>query len=205
MITLTFPRDYTTNGKEVKRYLDLMKRWLKNHGVDCGSWFLEFQRRGAPHFHMYVNDRPVGGTAAIAEYWHNLIGTDDENHLLWHKGKLGNGNRPCFEWFRVPHAAAFYATKYASKSEQKDVPEQYQDVGRFWGCWGKARPVWRYVSGSGDYALGAARDVVMAFRAAWDTAEGLLAFRGRPMISSTMWGGAEGFDGLLSDAGWCPF
>lgn len=203
MLTLTYPRNFTTDGKEVKRHRDLIVRWLKRNGCADGFWFLEFQERGAPHFHMYLKVWPAGGVSAVSAAWHSIIGTDDKKHLAWHLGELSG--RPCLEWLRNPLAASAYVTKYASKPEQKHVPDEYQDVGRFWGYWGAARPVWRYVSGSGDYALGAARDVVMAFRAAWDTAEGLLAFRCRPMISSTMWGGAEGFDGLLSDAGWCPF
>jgi hypothetical protein len=27
--------------------------------------------------------------------------------------------------------------KYASKMEQKDVPAEFENVGRFWGVWGK--------------------------------------------------------------------
>jgi hypothetical protein len=27
--------------------------------------------------------------------------------------------------------------KYAAKIEQKDVPPEFQNVGRFWGTWGK--------------------------------------------------------------------
>lgn len=29
-----------------------------------------------------------------------------------------------------------YATKYAAKIEQKQVPDSFRDVGRFWGVWG---------------------------------------------------------------------
>jgi hypothetical protein len=34
------------------------------------------------------------------------------------------------------HAAGAYAAKYASKHSQKEVPEDFRNVGRFWGSWG---------------------------------------------------------------------
>lgn len=33
-----------------------------------------------------------------------------------------------------------YAVKYATKTEQKEVPESFRDVGRFWGCWNYKHP-----------------------------------------------------------------
>lgn len=33
-----------------------------------------------------------------------------------------------------------YAVKYAAKTEQKEVPHQFRDVGRFWGCWNYTSP-----------------------------------------------------------------
>jgi hypothetical protein len=34
------------------------------------------------------------------------------------------------------HAAAAYAAKYATKVEQKEPPEGFENVGRFWGTFG---------------------------------------------------------------------
>lgn len=34
---------------------------------------------------------------------------------------------------RKENGAKFYIVKYASKAEQKEVPEAFTDVGRFWG------------------------------------------------------------------------
>ena len=39
-----------------------------------------------------------------------------------------------WELIRSPDGAARYALKYATKPYQKKVPEDFQDVGRFWGC-----------------------------------------------------------------------
>jgi hypothetical protein len=203
ILTLTYPKQHTTNGKEVKRHLDLMKRWLKYHGVKAGSWFLEFQARGAPHFHCYLAGYPVGGVNAVSQAWFNIVGSGDEKHLAWHQGKLSG--RPCLEWFRVPHAASAYATKYATKQEQKEVPEEYQSVGRFWGCWGASRPIWRYVSGAGSYALGTAHSAIVGFRSRFQTGGDLDRWANRAYASCVMWGGSEELDTMLQDAGWCPF
>lgn len=203
ILTLTYPADYTNDGLEVKRHLDLMKRWLKRNGVAAGSWFLEFQKRGAPHFHCYLSNYPQGGVKAVAHAWHNIVGTPDTKHLAWHLGQLSG--RPCLELFRSPHAASAYATKYATKQEQKDVPDAYQNVGRFWGCWGASRPVWRYISGAGSYAVGSAHAAIVAFRSRFSSGAVLDRWAQRAYASCVMWGGSADLDDLLTGALWCPF
>lgn len=201
ILTLTYPMEYSTDGREVKRHFELMKKWLQRNGCGDAFWFLEFQRRGAPHFHLLLKNWPSSGIDGVSRAWHQIVGTDDKKHLEWHLGNLSG--TPCLEWLRNPHAASAYVTKYASKKEQKDVPADYQNVGRFWGYWGEARPVWKFVSGSGSYSVGAAWSVVLAARSVWE--EDSSRFASRPMLSSTMWGGASEFDELLSSAGWVPF
>ena len=51
-----FPR----SGRVVKEHLwAFKKRWFRRWGAyPVGVWKLEFQRRGAPHFHLYVG-RPA--------------------------------------------------------------------------------------------------------------------------------------------------
>jgi hypothetical protein len=210
ILTLTYPEVFPTDGVEVKRHLDLMKRWLKRSGVAAGSWFLEFQARGAPHFHCYLSGYPFGGVRAVANAWFNIVGSGDEKHLAWHEGKLSG--RPCLEWFRSPHAASAYATKYATKQEQKDVPPEYQNVGRFWGCWGKSRPVWNYISRSGSDQLAIAHTAIIAFRSRFQGGSALDSWANRAYASCVMWGGSADLDSLLAAAGWqefyvgnCPF
>ena len=161
MITLTYPAFHTNDGAAVKRNFTAIKKWLIRHGVTSGAWFLEFQKRGAPHFHMFVNASV--DVVDLASAWMRIvfptisdIKTTNEQELLeaiqrgmkWHiggilkgKDKAGNvcTNRPCIEPLRVTHAASAYATSYAAKAEQKRVPSSYQNVGRFWGAWGDYR------------------------------------------------------------------
>ena len=78
-------------------------------------------------------------------------------------------------------------------------------VGRFWGCWGDARPVWRYISGRGGYSRAAAGLAILHHRAQFSTASQLDQWACRAYFSCTMWGAAAQFDDLLSSVGWCPF
>jgi hypothetical protein len=127
IITLTYPKDFPSNGKTVKRHLEAMREWFKRHGISA-FWFLEFQARGAPHFHLFT-DNPVEAKE-LSRKWYEVVGSGDEKHL-----RAGTQ----IQKIRKPHAIAAYAAKYATKKEQKAVPEGYSNVGRFWGGWGKYR------------------------------------------------------------------
>lgn len=131
LITLTYPADYPTDGKSVKTDL---KEFLQESRRDLGGyeyiWFLEFQRRGAPHYHLLTTI--LTGTSwfgavrkVVSLNWYKAVGSGDPKHL-------DAGTR--VEKIRRPDGATRYVAKYASKKEQKLVPELYQNVGRFWGC-----------------------------------------------------------------------
>lgn len=55
-VTLTYPGAYTSDWTIWKRDLDVFLRWLKRNvseAVGC-VWRVEFQKRGAPHFHILL-------------------------------------------------------------------------------------------------------------------------------------------------------
>lgn len=102
MVTTTYGRDWQTvapSGRAVKRHLrTFFKRFRRAWGFDVPYlWKLEFQRRGAPHFHMFFI--PPTGTALcsccdqmlpfhdrrpgqgwLAHQWADVVGHDD--HLV---------------------------------------------------------------------------------------------------------------------------
>jgi len=124
-VTLTYPDVYPNDGKVVKAhwraFVERLRRkgWFEDYSL---VWFLEFQERGAPHFHFLC----TGWIEKkwVAEAWAEI--TD---------GNVQSCSR--VEALRNPEAAGCYAMKYAMKSEQKVVPEGFKNVGRFWGCSGK--------------------------------------------------------------------
>ncbi|MBV1952785.1 hypothetical protein KUG12_00070 [Streptomyces sp. BV333] len=69
MTTLTYPGDWLAvapDGKTAKRHLEaFLKRFQRAWGAEwLGVWKFEFQRRGAPHFHLL--SVPPPGTAGAA-------------------------------------------------------------------------------------------------------------------------------------------
>jgi hypothetical protein len=86
---------------------------------------MEFQSRGAPHFHCFLTAEIP--KEEISQAWYRIVGSGDDRHLR-------AGTR--IEALREVYAAGAYAAKYLKKQEQKDVPEGYIEVGRFWGLFG---------------------------------------------------------------------
>lgn len=131
MVTLTYPCGYPSDGEQVKQHLRIFLQKLKR---DAGNreceysafWFLEFQSRGAPHFHIFTTHD--FNKKWVSRIWYDIVKSDDYRHLAagTRVEKLRGGRG----------AAAAYASKYAAKLKQKDVPEGYENVGRFWGVSG---------------------------------------------------------------------
>ena len=128
MLTLTYPREFPSDGRTVKRNLNQLLTELRKRvpGV-AYLWFLEFQRRGAPHVHLLIRGLRVHKATQrwVSDAWYRICATGDERHLR-------AGTR--LERIRKPMGARNYAVKYAFKMKQKVVPPGYRNVGRFWGC-----------------------------------------------------------------------
>jgi hypothetical protein len=135
MVTLTYPGFYETDGRKVKEHLRRFLQELKRHHERSGRdtsmystfWFLEFQERGAPHFHLFSTWLP--SKEWVAKRWYEIVNSEDIRHL--HAGTR-------VEFLRSGREGTIaYASKYAAKQEQKVVPENYEKVGRFWGVSGR--------------------------------------------------------------------
>ena len=155
IMTLTYPKLYPSDGKVIKKALNGVITNLKNKGSFEYLWWLEFQERGAPHIHMVTTHDGITPAMRIslAEWWVGRIAKSGwfedqcilegivtgtcqyrimQNHIknayrvAWHK--------KTWEMIRVWDGARRYVTKYAQKPQQKEVPEKYSNVGRFWGC-----------------------------------------------------------------------
>lgn len=132
MYTLTYPGEYPTDGAKVRRDRKAFLDWLRRdqHHPEY-LWFLEFQKRGAPHLHVLTDQiwpRKRCLVSALrsrtASTWYRIVGSGDARHLR-------AGTRT--EKLRSARGGSFYAVKYAQKMRQKAVPPDYRNVGRFWG------------------------------------------------------------------------
>jgi hypothetical protein len=156
--TLTYPGQYPKDGKDLKRQLDNLSKRLMRFGSDYGGlafvWKLEFQKRGAPHYHLIVvTERPLflpdfrswlsTAWADIVRKWMeekqldpDLIQTEYDNHV-----KAGIEADPVkkSKAGMISYLALYIGGKEKKKAKeyQHHLPEEYSNVGRWWGIYGK--------------------------------------------------------------------
>ena len=146
MMTLTFPALSTNRGEEIKKtfraFLTLSRRQFGDYSY---IWFLEFQRRGTPHFHVLttVKNTQQYKRDQFAKIWSELAAPLDVEYCDLATRKMFHvkqsevfdvhRRREAWEQIRKQDGARRYMLKYALKKEQIKVPPGYEKVGRFWG------------------------------------------------------------------------
>lgn len=140
LLTLTYPSVFPTSGKEVKAHLNKFLVYSKRAwGKYEYLWFLEFQKRGAPHIHMAVTlPEPDDDTRKrFSEIWSHICTVSKRQRKKVYKNHM---RKEMWERIKSPHGISGYVLKYALKPEQKIVPKQFQDVGAFWRTSKAVRP-----------------------------------------------------------------
>jgi hypothetical protein len=122
MITLTYPKEFPSDGEKVKYHLKKFLQFMTRQKASY-IWFIEFQERGAPHFHI-LTDTFIE-KEKVSERWYKIVDSKDEKHLL--------AGTKCETIRKGREGMKSYMRKYVTKTEQKEVPVNYQNVGRFWG------------------------------------------------------------------------
>ncbi len=147
MVTLTYPGDWEAvapDGASVKRHMVLWrKRFQREYGEPARYiWKLEFQRRGAPHIHLWMappislGRSGLGFAQWLSETWAQVVDHPDPvqkaRHLLAGTAiDVRNGLKAC-----DPKRLAIYFTKHSSpnldgdKEYQHIVPELWRQPGR---------------------------------------------------------------------------
>jgi len=162
MVTLTYPGDWeivAPDGACVKRHMVLWrKRFQREYGEPARYiWKLEFQRRGAPHIHLWMAPPISPGRSGrgfaqwLSETWAQVVDHPDPEQRARHRlagtaVDVRNGLKAC-----DPKRLAIYFTKHSSpnlhgdKEYQHIVPELWQQPGRgpgrFWGVYGLKKAV----------------------------------------------------------------
>lgn len=139
MVTLTYPGndcpDAIPEAKDWERYKDHLRRFgqeTKRKWNASAVWVLEFQKRGAPHYHLLVfgvgEAQMIEFREWVAKEWNRIVG-GDAKHL--------QAGTQC-DLAKSPHGARAYLVKYMTKGEQA---LEGLSVGRYWGkVNGKAIP-----------------------------------------------------------------
>jgi len=134
-VTFTYPaerysvegNDWFRDGRVVKKHHERLRKALIYRRF-AGLWFLEFQTRGAPHFHFFtVGALSPSEVIKLRKLWAKIVGSDCPHHP--YEGMD-------YQTLNKPQAAGAYAAKYATKQQQKDIPEGFRNVGRMWGLFG---------------------------------------------------------------------
>lgn len=158
MATLTYrvsPKSYDEVRDHWTRFKDRLRKAYP--GAEWG-WILEFQKRGAAHFHVFFGSGGELGKAIkseswvtkkrkgtdtqictgplsewVSETWIKIVGDTDPKFLKFQRGGI-------LEMMRSPDAAGRYAAKEASKRVQKVAP---WPVKQWWGMSNSIRPEFR--------------------------------------------------------------
>lgn len=133
-ICLTYPLIWPEDGREVKRHLDVFGKRCRRIGVFF-AWALEYQSRGAPHFHLIARFPDDWTLKKVREWialnWYEVVGSGDKKHF-----RAGTSA----EWVRNPDCVGWYVSNYLGKQYQKKPPEGVNLPGRMWGMIGIKPP-----------------------------------------------------------------
>lgn len=125
-VTLTYPKDYP-DSRDSKRHLQAFIKRLKRRWPEFGYiWKLELQKRGAPHYHIFMWGVPRAKAYLImSQCWYEVVGSNDPWHAV-------RGVK--IEEIKSYKGVKSYASKYIAKRDEQEVPE---GLGRTWGYGGK--------------------------------------------------------------------
>jgi hypothetical protein len=159
MVTLTYPGVWEVvapDGKALKAQVAKLKRRYRRAWGESlvGAWKLEFQKRGAPHVHVFMvpphgvaRGRGVGAGLAFRHWlsvvWADVVDHPDpveyQKHLEAGTGVDYEKSLRCTDAKRL---AVYFGKhgQYRDKEYQHVVPEAWRAAGkgpgRFWGYWG---------------------------------------------------------------------
>ncbi len=128
VVTLTYPAEFPApdDFKVYKRHLHTFQQALRRKWPNCsGVWKLEFQRRGAAHYHLIlfglVNASLEEIRAWFRESWYRIAHNGDKN------GGIAGTQ---VDTVKSAGGIMSYLVKYLSKGDQT-MPGNF--TGRYWG------------------------------------------------------------------------
>jgi hypothetical protein len=151
-LTLTYGEVYPQEVEQYKKHLSyFFKHFLDRkfsrqvYGADGkvkvertygAIWKLEYQERGAAHFHILLWGVPIAMRHQLVKAWTKITSTgvreQDWKVKAWHMGRLGNGNVHCAQPIRSWGGVLSYSAKYMAKIDD----DHGHETGRIWGTRG---------------------------------------------------------------------
>jgi len=139
-ITLTYPSEWNKDPREWKRHLHNFRREFERYFPNGWAiWKLEFQKRGAPHFHLLADLRKNISFFCLKIWlsytWYRIVNSKDEKHL-----KAGTN----IKFLDNKKEIRIYVSKYVNKEDSlKDNKGNDIPVGRWWGKFGRLPNQWK--------------------------------------------------------------
>ena len=133
-LTLTYPGEYSEDARIWKDDLHLfIVRLRKEFRSACGTWKIEPQKRGAPHYHLFLWNGPdlttMKGKAWLSRVWFEVVGSGDKKHL-----SAGTSVQTEINTIKE----IYYMAKYQTKNEKGTKSEIFEyKIGRYWGMFGR--------------------------------------------------------------------
>ncbi len=126
---LTYHNEWPTDGREFKRHLNLfLTRCRQAFPFLSYLWIAEFQSRGAPHVHLFL-DLPANADhrATFARIWCSIVDPTGADASLY---AFHDHPSNFITWTMGTGA---YLCKYLDKAAQKAIPQGFTSFGRWWG------------------------------------------------------------------------
>jgi len=124
---MTYHNVWPISGREFKRQINLFLTCLrKKYSAVQYLWIGEFQTRGCPHLHLFLNI-PVNDENRewLAVTWNRIADPTSSAHLAVHSHQ-----NAFISW---DMGTGSYLCKYLDKAHQKAIPEGFSSFGRWWG------------------------------------------------------------------------
>ena len=129
-ITLTYPEKFPTSSEVYKAHLkEWRRRFERRFGKVQGVWRLEFQGRGAPHFHIMYLDCPFIPIHDLCWEWKSITHTYDMAH------EQNGVDLKLITDAKESRLIAKYLSKYIAKVDKRTVKDGREHTGRYWGRW----------------------------------------------------------------------
>lgn len=127
-VTLTYPGDYPDPQTAKKHLRAFLQRIRRRASEASAVWRLEYQDRGAPHFHILAYNWPYISFETVKMWWGEIIGVPYDLTLFVR-----------IEQVRSKRGTMYYASKYMGKPTSKPaagaffISDAYLYAGRVWG------------------------------------------------------------------------
>lgn len=180
-VGLTY-HDTWPSERECKGHLNRLRTaFYRRWGFMPVLWRLEWQARGAPHFHLLIAATLDDECFQLmrlwmATTWNDIAAPGDAQHFAVHL------RREAFQRVRSHRGAMSYVSKYCAKLDEG----AHDDAGRRWG-------VWRW-----DMIMGRLRTVAVSHQLAMRIRRAFWRLRGRrrgPAGAGSRYHGARAFVG----------